>query len=260
MGAASLVLAGVAPAQSLESRIAAARGTVAFEYATRPNVCGDGWSINVSDDSSAGWTARSRRRGIHIGTRRGRGESANCETGPARAVLRRDGSQPPELRLTVGGRPADADTELGDVSPGEAARYLLALAPRLAGQSGEHAVMGAAIADGVVAWPRMLEIARQRGASEAAQKAAVFWVSQEAGAVATRGLDSVASDDDVTLSVRADALFYLAQRPSGEGIPALVKVAESSKSSRLRKDAIFFLAQSRDSRALDLFERLLAGK
>ncbi len=120
--------------------------------------------------------------------------------------------------------------------------------------------MGAEIADGVVVWRRLLQIARSSDASESARKASLFWVSQEASVVATAGLDSLASDDDASLPVRKDALYYLAHRPNGEGIPALLRVAEASKSIKLRKDAIYYLAQSRDSRALELFERLLAGR
>jgi HEAT repeat protein len=120
--------------------------------------------------------------------------------------------------------------------------------------------MGAEIADGVVVWPRLLEIARANGASESARKAAVFWVSQEASVAATRGLSDIAVDDDATISVRSDALYHLSQRPDGEGIPALLRVAESSRSMKLRKDAIWFLAQSRDGRALALFEKLLVGR
>jgi hypothetical protein len=252
-------LTSVASAQSLEQRVAAARGTVVFTYATRPNVCGDGSSITLSDDASPGWTIRRGRSGVHVGTRRG-GRYERCDQGPAQVVLRRDGSRVDYLRVTVGGRPEAGDTELGDVPPAEAARYLLALAPRLTGQSADDAVMGGQIADGVVVWPRMLEIARDGEASESARKSAVFWVSQEASVAATKGLDSIASDDDATLSVRSDAVFYLAQRPNGEGIPALVRVVETSKSVKLRKDAIFYLAQSHDSRALALFEKLLAGR
>jgi hypothetical protein len=256
--AAVVTLTQVAAAQSLENRIAAARGSVAFEYETRPNVCGDGSSINVSDDSLPGWTIRRGRSGIHIGTRRGRGYE-RCDLAPARVLLRRSGNDIVSLRVTVGGRPEQADTEIGAVAPADAARYLLDIAPRLPGESGDDAVMGAQIADGVVVWRRLLQIARDNSASEAARKASVFWVSHEAGVAATAGLDSIAADDDINTSVRADAIFYLAQRPNGEGIPALVKVVETSKSKRLRKDAIFYLAQSRDVRALDLFERLLTG-
>jgi hypothetical protein len=252
-----VTLAQVASAQSLESRVAAAGGTVAFEYATRPNVCGDGSSIEISDDSSSGWTMRKSRRGVHVGRRSG--GYTRCEVGPARVVLRTDGGRVTDLRLTVGGRPQAADTELGEVPAAEASRYLLDIAPRLL-EGADDAVMGAQIAEGAVVWRRLLQIARDNSASEPARKASVFWVSHEAGTAAVAGLDSLAQDDDASTSVRADALFHLAQRPNGEGIPALVRVAETSKNKRLRKDAIFFLAQSRDSRALELFERLLAGR
>jgi len=59
--------ASVMVAQSLDDRIAAAPRTVAFEFETRANVCGDGRSVTVSDDSLTGWTTRSRRSGIRIG-------------------------------------------------------------------------------------------------------------------------------------------------------------------------------------------------
>jgi hypothetical protein len=180
--------------------------------------------------------------------------------GPARVVLRRDGNRVADLRVTVGGRADAADTDLGEVPPADAVAFLLDHAPGLTGRGADNAVMGAVIAEGAMVWRRLLQIARSSDASESARKASVFWVSQEASAAATAGLDSVAADDDVSLSVRKDALFHLAQRPNGEGIPALVQVAETSKSISLRKDAIFFLAQSRDARALALFERLLAGR
>ncbi|MEO5815977.1 MAG: hypothetical protein ABIT20_11925 [Gemmatimonadaceae bacterium] len=57
------VMAQSASAQTLERRIANAKGTVAFEYTTRRAVCGNGSSIEISDDTSAGWTTRSRRSG-----------------------------------------------------------------------------------------------------------------------------------------------------------------------------------------------------
>lgn len=258
--AVALLASNRLAAQSLDSRISAARGTVAFQYETKPNVCGNGHSIELSDDDmSPGWNLRPRRSRTMIGSSSGR-DSDVCELGPARVTLRRDAGQITELRVRVGGDASSADTELGEVSAAEAAKYLLSVAPKLDGRSADHAVMGAEIADGVVVWPQLLKIARDDGASESSRKAAVFWVSREASDAATQGLTDVATDDDATMSVRQDALFFLAQRPRGEGIPALVRVAESSKSMKLRKDAIFFLAQSEDPRALDLFEKLLTGR
>jgi HEAT repeat protein len=120
--------------------------------------------------------------------------------------------------------------------------------------------MGAAIADAPSSWRRMLQIARSADASESSRKSSLFWVSQEASTAATAGLTDIVMDDSSARSVRGDALFYLAQRRNGEGIPALIRVVRESKSMQLRKDAIFHLAQSGDPRALDLFEQLLAGR
>ncbi len=46
----------------------------------------------------------------------------------------------------------------------------------------------------------------------------MFWLSREASAAATAGLTDIAMDDSSEGSVPADALFFLAQRPNGEGI------------------------------------------
>jgi hypothetical protein len=246
-------------AQSLKTRVATSRGSVGFDFTTRRNVCGNGMSINVSDDSSSGWTTRSRRSGIHIGRSDSR-ERYVCEEGPARVTLVQSGGAVTEVRVTVGGRDERADTELGSVGAPEAARYLLEIAPKLSGRSAENAVLGAAIADSSTIWRRLLEIARDNDASEGARKASLFWLSQEASTVATAGLGAVAMDDDAQTSVRGDALFFLSQRPGGEGIPGLIRVVRESKSIKLRKDAIWFLSQSRDPRALELFEQLLAGR
>lgn len=253
------LLPQLAAGQSLENRIAASKGTIGFEFNTRRNVCGNGMSIRISDDSSAGWTTRTHRSGITMG-RTIAGDQPLCEEGPGRVLLTRTEGKVSSVVVTVGGRTERPDTPLGAIDAPEVARYLLSIAPGLAGRSGDNAVMGAAIADSANNWKRLLEIARDNNATESSRKASLFWVSQEATAVATAGLADVASDDRAELSVRKDALFFLSQRPKGEGVPALIKVVRESRSGALRKDAIFHLSQSKDPRALDLFEQLLAGR
>lgn len=255
---ATLIAPGIAAAQSLEDRVAAAPRTVAFEFATKPNVCGDGQSVAVNDNPSPGRTTRLYRSGIRIGRTDSR-ETSYCELGPARVVIEHDGRRVQSVRVTVGGRPERVDAELGTIAPAEAARYLIGVARRLDDRTADDAITGAAIAAGPSQWRPMLEIARDNSASEPARKASLFWVSQEASTAATAGLGDVASDDDAATSVRSDALFFLAQRKA-EGVPALIRVVNESKSAKLRKDAIWFLSQSRDPRALDLFERLLSGR
>ena len=246
-----------AGAQTLERRIASApAGSVGFVFTTRPNVCGDGISITLSDDTSDGWTTRSTRRGTHIG-RSMSNYSEPCQTGLARVVLKRTASAVSSVTVTVGGRPERADTEIADVSSAEAAHYLLLVAPQLRLRSAENAVMGAAIADSALIWRRLLEIARDAKASESSRKASIFWLSHEATAAALAGLDTIATDDDGDTAVRADALFHLANRPGGEGVPVLIRVVETSSNRKLRRDALWHLSQSGDPRALSLFEQLL---
>jgi HEAT repeat protein len=57
--------------------------------------------------------------------------------------------------------------------------------------------------------------------------------------------------------VRKQAVFALSQRPTDEGVPALIRVVRTSPSGELRKSALFWLGQSDDPRALTLFEELL---
>ncbi len=253
------VAAQGAHAQSLDDRIGSARGTIAFEVITRRNVCGNGVSIFISRDTSPGWTTSRQRNGMHFG-RTGVAEDGICEETPARVLLTRSGGTVTDLRVTVGGRETAADTDLGIVKAADAVRYLLTLAPRLTGRSADHAVLGAAIAEGPSVWRQLLAIVRDNDASETSRKASLFWVSQEVSTVVTAGLTDVAMDDASGNAVRSDALFYLSQRRDGEGVPALIRVVRESKSMKLKKDAIFFLSQSRDPRALDLFEKLLAGR
>jgi hypothetical protein len=254
-----VLLATTAQAQSLEQRVASARGTVAFEFNTKSNVCGNGSSVFISEDGRVGYTMSSRRSGIHIG-RSFAGDQSVCEAAPARVVIAKNGGDIESLTVTVGGRVSKADNDLGAVSPADAARYLLTIAPSLGKRAAEDATLGAAIADGPLPWKRMLEIARDNKSTDEARKSSLFWVSQEVSGVATAGIRDIAADDDADTRVRKDALFYLAQRKDGEGIPALIKVVQESKNASLKKDAIFYLSQSKDPRALDLFERLLAGR
>jgi HEAT repeat protein len=57
--------------------------------------------------------------------------------------------------------------------------------------------------------------------------------------------------------VRKQAVFALSQRSAEEGVPALIRIARSNPDPELRKTALFWLGQSDDPRALDLFEEIL---
>ena len=52
-------------------------------------------------------------------------------------------------------------------------------------------------------------------------------------------------------------MFALSQMPHEEGVPKLIQVAQNNKNADVRKQAIFWLGQTNDPRALEFFEKIL---
>ncbi|HET9013300.1 MAG TPA: HEAT repeat domain-containing protein [Gemmatimonadaceae bacterium] len=233
-----------AEAQTLGDRIAAAGdGRVIFSFAARPEVCGDGdQSISIGH-SSVRWG----------------GEPHPCVHGPVRVRLTMRGGQPEQLESWVGTTTAPDGRDLGTVPPGDAAQWLLALAARGQGRAAVRAITPAVLADGVVVWPTLLEIARDSsGPPRGARAEAAFWLSRFAGAAIGGHPTTLGEDDpDDADDVRLQAVFALSQLRNREGIPPLLDVARSNAHLAVRQRALFWLGQSGDSRALSLFESLL---
>ena len=244
MRVSTLLLGALLPSalssQALEQRLRAAPdGTIHLSFAARPGVCGGGANqINISDATDEWETDR--------------------EGQPVRVSLEVVGGQSVAVRSYVGGRwRADPTvTDLGVVRPQEAAAYLLDLASRPGDLDGDP-VLPATLADSVIVWPALLRIARTERLPEDRRRTAVFWLSQAAGEAATRALDSLAIDTGGNWEVRKQAVFALSQRAGNEGVPALIRIARTNPDPELRKSALFWLSQSEDPRALDLFEEIL---
>ena len=66
-----------------------------------------------------------------------------------------------------------------------------------------------------------------------------------------------AIEDDPESEVRQQAVFALSQLPKDQGIPMLTKLARTHRDPEVRKAALFWLGQSNDPRALELFEEIL---
>ena len=52
-------------------------------------------------------------------------------------------------------------------------------------------------------------------------------------------------------------MFALSQLPKDQGVPKLIHVARTNRNKEVRKDAMFWLGQSNDPRALAFFEEVL---
>jgi HEAT repeat protein len=187
----------------------------------------------------------------------------DCSLGPARVVIDRGGGELSDLRFYVGGRwrPAASDVvDLGTVPAREAADYLLSLAQSDRGSLGRKAIFPATIADSAEIWPTLVRIARNTDLPRETRTQSVFWLGQAAGDAATANLNSLVLDNSVDREVREQAVFALSQRPRDEGVPALISVAKTNKDPEIRRKALFWLGQSQDPRAIDLFEQLLTKK
>jgi hypothetical protein len=255
--ALGLGTAATAQAQTLAARLAAVPdGDVRFTYSSRPDVSGNG--RNVVQWNCRGRNCRQQVDGdfSDVGDDDWR---SSCDTGPVRLTLRVRGGHVTALHVVVGGtwRPRPGATELGRIPAPEAARYLLALAKQSSGDVGGQAIFAATLADSVTTWPDLLRLARDADVAGSTRRSAVFWVSQAAEEAATRGLDSLVSEDSLDRKVREQAVFALSQRPQDEGVPALIHIAQSHSDPEIRRRAIFWLGQSNDPRALTLFEDLL---
>jgi hypothetical protein len=241
--AAALLLPAGIEAQTLAQRVVSlGDGTLRFSFAARPGVCGNGGNgiTIMSDDESDEW-------------------ESDCAPGPVRVSLRVRDGKVADAHTYVGGRwrPAEGrTTDLGAVPARQAAEDLLALLET--GRAGAEALVTAAtLADSAVVWPGLLRLARRTDLPIDTRRQAVFWLGQAAGEAATRGLDSLAGDGGGDLEVRTQAVFALSQRPAAEGVPALIRIARTSPHAELRKNALFWLGQSEDPRAIALFEEIL---
>ncbi len=230
------------PAQTLAQRVSAAEeGTVRLNFAARPGVCGD-WEgeITMRQDTDE-W-------------------QADCGSQPVRVALRVRDHGVYSVRTYVGGRwlPDRWSTDLGTVRVQEAADYFIALAERTGDRRvGGDPLLPIVLADSVVIWPSLLRLARTPRVSRETRSQAVFWLSQAAGAAAAAALDSIVHDVRGDREVRKKAIFALSQRSNDEGVPALIRIARANPDPEIRKTALFWLGQSEDPRALDLFEEIL---
>jgi hypothetical protein len=134
------------------------------------------------------------------------------------------------------------------------------IAARGTARASKNAIFPAVLADSATVWPALFPIARDATRSRSARQDALFWLSRFASAeLAGRPNDPFAeegekSEDD---ELKTHAVFVLSQLPRHEGIPQLIDVARNNPNWRVRSSALFWLGQSGDPRAIDLFESVL---
>jgi hypothetical protein len=86
---------------------------------------------------------------------------------------------------------------------------------------------------------------------------ALFWLAQRAGQKVAEAAINDAIANDPETEVKKKAVFALTQMPSGEGVPLLIQVVRNNRNPEVRKQAMFWLGQSKDDRALSFIEEVL---
>jgi hypothetical protein len=144
---------------------------------------------------------------------------------------------------------------LGEVSSAQSVDFLKALigAADFRDRS-EGAFSALALHRDPAATAAMVEFAKT-GDSRMRQRALV-WVGRRAESQAA-GIITRAIDDDPDVEVKKQAVFALSQLPRDESIPMLIRLARSHTHPIVRKQAMFWLGQSKDPRALSFFEEVL---
>ncbi len=121
---------------------------------------------------------------------------------------------------------------------------------------GSHAAMAAvAYHRGSAPLNRMLEWARHAGDRDL-RRQAIFWLSQRAGVRAAATIENAVLNDPDE-EVKTHAVFALSQLPPQRGVPLLIRIARTHRVPKVRRQAIFWLGQSDDDRALEFIEDLL---
>src|SRR5688572_17142710 len=242
-----VAVAGSSGAQTVERRVAVAPdGNVTFHFASRADVCGDGRTYIRADDMWMG--------SMNDGVR-----SMECQRGPIRVLLTRDGKE--ILRITTYGGPVAEEpgaTNLGAVPAADAAAWLLGIAGRIDGRPGREAIMPAALADSALVTRELLAIARNTDRSRELRRSALSWVVRRRGErgelsseEVSRTLVTIARDENETRTVRDQALSSLARLESASSLDALVSMTTGTTEAWLARRAVEVMASSGDPRAHD---------
>lgn len=251
---------------NLAQRIGAAgNGVVHLQFAGRPGTCGDGRDMvgfrkalfADSFQSIGNWNA------------------PNCVPGPVRVALSVTDGRVTRVKTSVGGawpRSSERITDLGSVSPGEAASYFFGLVP-LIERAGDKSrvLLPAVLADAGDVVPQLTSLARDGSRIQETRRQAIQWMGllgdsrvvptlvafARSGGAGPIGED-IDEDDEAPgmKGLATAAMASLSFLDNGVGVPALIDIARNGTTGA-RGSAAFWLGQSGDPRAVAELHRII---
>lgn len=240
-------------AQSLPAAIGSGGGPVNVVFPSRPNLCGDGLTFVRSMRGGGS-------HGIYVGggsysTRDGWNDRP-CTRGPVRVLATVLDGSVTRLTIFVGPVPASASTSrTATLSATDAAAWLTELASRAPGRVASQAIQALMWDDAPEPWPLLLRLAKDTDRPRDVRQTALTWLSfGVTDHLGLADLDEHATDED---EMRTQAVFVLTQRRTPGTVGELIDLSRTAKHPSVRKAAIFWLGQSGDRRAAEVFAELL---
>jgi hypothetical protein len=141
------------------------------------------------------------------------------------------------------------------VSAADAARYLIKVGSTFSGENASQAISAATFADGVDLTPELSALVRNDDAPMSARKDALFWLGQsEAATKDLIGLYAALKP----FALREHYTFVISQRHDDTAaLDKLMDIAQHDPDSQVRKQAMFWLGQSKDPKAIKFFHDIL---
>lgn len=248
----------LAAQQSLGERVrGAGTRTVAFSAAARPETCGDG--LQTFSDGLG--SSRSRFfEGMVYSHGPWENRLAACDRGPVRITVRVVEGRPSWMRVAVGPLAALGDSVLnfGPVSTREAGEFLTTLARVGDGRASAEALLPIVVVDSLPRWDVLASVARDTTMPMRFRRRASDLLAR--AAAATLPGDPDAEDDAAGL--RREAVYALARKKekSEDPVPRLLEIARGNRYRDARVAAMYSLGQTGDSRGVELFRSMLAGR
>ena len=267
---AAALIASVSSAQTnLAARVSGAPdGVVRVTYASRPGTCGDGGDVIGYRKAMFAQNFQSI----------GDWHSPSCAAGPVRVSISVSGGRITRLRTVVGDsfpRTSERVTDLGPVSPTDAASYFFSIVPQTERASGDRsrALLPAVLANAGDVIPQLTTLARDDSRLSDTRHQAILWMGllgderviptlvefARGGGAGPLGQDIDEDAKPGKKGLGQAAMAALSEMENAIGVPALIDLARSP-SLATRSSAVFWLGQTRDPRAFAALHRVIENQ
>jgi hypothetical protein len=181
-----------------------------------------------------------------------------CVHGPVRLALTVIDGEVTRARTYVGPvPPSSTDARTISVGATEAAAWMSEVLSRGNTRIASELVLPLVLADAPDPWPFFLRLARDENRSRDLRRNVMMWLSNAVSEhLGLLGAEDRSDDDEM----RTQAVYVLSQRPKQESVPQLIELARSAPHASARRSAIYWLGQTGDPRAVDVYAELLRSR